>query len=139
MSSTLLCCLLFFMYFARFQILRREPQSIWRKLLLLSWLYFRLFFVAIMLKFCHCVASLVCDCLADTFRYEQKSSTRQLLLQDKVRNDTVSYKVKRHCLLQDIFSKKTLSVPTFSVETLLVVRHFQLLIKKTLSVMRHLQ
>ena len=79
------------------------------------------------------------DCLADTFRYEQKSSTRQLLLQDKVRNDNARYKVKRHCLLQDIFSKKTLSVPTFSVETLLVVRHFQLLVKKTLSVMRYLQ
>ena len=75
--------------------------------------------------------------LADTFRYERKSSTRQLLLQDKVRNDNARYKVKRHCLLQDIFSKKTLSVPTFSVETLLVVRHFQLLIKKTLSVMRY--
>ena len=32
--------------------------------------------------------------------------------------------------LQDIFSKKTLSVPTFSIETLLVVSHFQLFIKK---------
>ena len=78
----------------------------------------------------------VSNCLADTFRYERKSSTRQLLLQDKVRNDTVSYKVKRHCLLQDTFSKKTLSVPTVSVETLLVVRHFLFLSKKTLSVMR---
>ena len=77
--------------------------------------------------------------LADSFRYERKSSTRQILLQDKVWNDNVSYKVKRQCLLQDIFSKKTLSVPTFSVETLLVVRHFQLLFKKTLSVMRYFQ
>ena len=78
-------------------------------------------------------------CLADTFRCERKSSTRQRLLQDKVRNDNVSYKVKRHCLLQDIFSKKTLSVPTVSVETLLVVRHFLFLSKKTLSVMRYFQ
>ena len=29
----------FFMSFARFQILISEPQSIWRKLLVLSWLY----------------------------------------------------------------------------------------------------
>ena len=29
----------FFMWFARFQILICEPQSIWRKLLVLSWLY----------------------------------------------------------------------------------------------------
>ena len=60
-------------------------------------------------------------------------------MQDKVSNDNVSYKVKRHCLLQDIFSKKTLSVPTVSVETLLVVRHFLFLSKKTLSVMRYFQ
>ena len=32
----LLC---FFMWFARFQILISEPKSIWRKLLVLSWLY----------------------------------------------------------------------------------------------------
>ena len=34
-------CLLFcfFMWFARFQILICKPQSIWRKLLILSWLY----------------------------------------------------------------------------------------------------
>ena len=42
--------------------------------------------------------------------------------------------MKRHCLLQDIFSKKTLSVPTLAVDTVLVVRHFLLLSKKTLSV-----
>ena len=60
-------------------------------------------------------------------------------MQDKVRNDTVSYKVKRHYLLQDIFSKKTLSVLTVSVETLLVVRHFLFLSKKTLSVVRYFQ
>ena len=29
----------FFMWFARFQILIGEPQSIWRKLFVLSWLY----------------------------------------------------------------------------------------------------
>ena len=29
----------FFMWFARFQILICEPQSIWRKLLVLSWIY----------------------------------------------------------------------------------------------------
>ena len=29
----------FFMWFARFQILISEPQSIWRKLLVMSWLY----------------------------------------------------------------------------------------------------
>ena len=32
-------CFFFFMSFARFQILISEPQSIWRKLLVLSWLY----------------------------------------------------------------------------------------------------
>ena len=64
---------------------------------------------------------------------------RLLLLRDKVRNDNVSYEVKRHCLLQDIFSKKTLSVPTVSVETLLVVRHFLFLSKKTWSVGRYFQ
>ena len=42
--------------------------------------------------------------------------------------------MKRHCLLQDIFSKKTLSVPTLAVDTVLVVRHFLFLSKKTLSV-----
>ena len=47
--------------------------------------------------------------------------------------------MKRHCLLQDTFSKKTLSVLTVSVETLLVVRHFLFLSKKTLSVMRYFQ
>ena len=31
----------FFMWFARFQVLICEPQSIWRKLLLLSWLYIK--------------------------------------------------------------------------------------------------
>ena len=30
---------IFFMWFARFQILICEPQSIWRKLLVVSWLY----------------------------------------------------------------------------------------------------
>ena len=34
--------LLFFTRFARFKILIREPQSIWHKLLLLSWLYHNL-------------------------------------------------------------------------------------------------
>ena len=34
----------FFMWFARFQILICEPQSIWCKLLLLSWLYMRNWF-----------------------------------------------------------------------------------------------
>ena len=74
------------------------------------------------------------ECLADTFRYERKSSKRQLLLKDKVSNDNIRYVVKRHCLLQDIFSKKTLSVPTLAVDTVLVVRHFPFLSKKTLSV-----
>ena len=73
-------------------------------------------------------------CLADTFRCVRKSSTRQFLLQDKVSNDNIRYVVKRHCLLQDIFSKKTLSVPTLAVDTVLVVRHFLFLSKKTLSV-----
>ena len=34
----------FFMWFARFQISINEPQSIWRKLLVLSWLYFIIWF-----------------------------------------------------------------------------------------------
>ena len=39
-SSILMFFVLFFMWFARFQILICEPQSIWRKILVLSWLYF---------------------------------------------------------------------------------------------------
>ena len=38
-SSILMFFGLFFMWFARFQILICETQSIWRKLLVLSWLY----------------------------------------------------------------------------------------------------
>ena len=34
----------FFMWFARFQILISEPQSTWRKLLVLSWLYVKSLF-----------------------------------------------------------------------------------------------
>ena len=36
--SILMFLFCFFMWFARFQILLSEPQSIWRKLLVLSWL-----------------------------------------------------------------------------------------------------
>ena len=49
--------------------------------------------------------------LADTFRCKQKSGMRQLLLQDKVRNDNVRYKVKRHFDLFSHFLKKN---PQFS-------------------------
>ena len=38
-QSLMFFVLSFFMWFARFQILICEPQSIWRKLLVLSWLY----------------------------------------------------------------------------------------------------
>ena len=44
--SILMFFVLFFMWFARFQISICEPQSIWRKLLVLSWLYFVLLCVS---------------------------------------------------------------------------------------------
>ena len=39
-------CFVFFMWLAKFQISICEPQSIWRKLLVLSWLYFVLLCVS---------------------------------------------------------------------------------------------
>ena len=46
-SSILMFFVLFLMWFARFQILIYEPQSIWHKFLVLSWLYLLLLFLPI--------------------------------------------------------------------------------------------